>query len=224
MRDRWLLFCGWSVACASSPPSDPPLDEIGAESAEPQRFHLENSGTAEREGHTPRGFEGQGGGLFVGDDLNPGFPEGDGVQLYLSVDLGGPGDDDLADGSFEIHSAVLASAVTPEIAGTPFDDLGQLTAEEVVFEEFSSELWDLPAPDGGARCTFADQPAGAFSCDLPLAVQSALDEERRYVNFRLLFDAAGDGDGEQDLVSFYLDDVNTSQPGIFSLVVTATAR
>jgi len=39
------------------------------------------------EGHTPRGFAGMGTGLFAGDDLNPNFPPGDGVQLYLTFDL-----------------------------------------------------------------------------------------------------------------------------------------
>ena len=39
------------------------------------------------EGHTPRGFAGTGTGLFAGDNLNPAFPEGDGVQFLLTFEL-----------------------------------------------------------------------------------------------------------------------------------------
>lgn len=49
---------------------------------------LENQG-GNMEGHTPRGFQGMGTGLFTGDNLNPNFPEGDGVQLFLTFDLSG---------------------------------------------------------------------------------------------------------------------------------------
>ena len=46
---------------------------------------IENQGGS-LEGHTPRGFAGMGTGLFVGDNLNPGFPNDDGVQTWLTVD------------------------------------------------------------------------------------------------------------------------------------------
>ena len=49
---------------------------------------LKNHGGA-TEGHTPRGFSGMGTGLFAGDNLNRNFPEGDGVQIFLSFDLSG---------------------------------------------------------------------------------------------------------------------------------------
>lgn len=39
-------------------------------------------------------------GLFAGDNLNPGFPNGDGVQIFLTFDLRG-----LPEG--EVRSAVL---------------------------------------------------------------------------------------------------------------------
>ena len=76
---------------------------------------LKNHGGA-TEGHTPRGFSGMGTGLFAGDNLNRNFPEGDGVQIFLSFDLSG-----LSPG--QVQSAVLRSA-DASITGTPFKDLG----------------------------------------------------------------------------------------------------
>jgi hypothetical protein len=78
---------------------------------------LKNHGGA-MEGHTPRGFRGMGTGLFAGDNLNRNFPEGDGVQIFLSFDLNG-----LSPG--QVQSAVLRSA-DASITGTPFKDLGAL--------------------------------------------------------------------------------------------------
>ena len=49
---------------------------------------LQNQGGS-MEGHTPRGFRGMGTGLFAGDNLNQRFPDGDGVQLFLTFDLNG---------------------------------------------------------------------------------------------------------------------------------------
>jgi len=40
--------------------------------------------------------------------------------------------------------------------------------------------------------------------------------------FRLRLYAAGDGDGEQDLVAFFKSDSNTNEPGIFLLDVTVS--
>ena len=45
---------------------------------------IQNDGTSALEGHTPRGFAGSGTGLFVGDNLNPNFPDGEGLQILLS--------------------------------------------------------------------------------------------------------------------------------------------
>ncbi|MBX2799932.1 MAG: hypothetical protein KTR31_19790 [Myxococcales bacterium] len=193
----------------------------GTEAPEPRTFTLTNTGNESREGHTPRGFQGQGTGLFAGDNLNSGFPEGDGVQIFVSVNLAQADEGDLTDGTWEVSEAIFA-AEAMEVRGTPFADLGNLNAEEVVFDEFSSALWDLPAVDGGASCVFADGPDGDYACDLAPAVQAALDDGRRFVSFRLLFDQAGDSDGEQDMALFFLTDSNTTDKGIFSLTVEAT--
>ena len=151
-------------------------------------------------------------GLFAGDNLNRNFPDGDGVQIFLTFDLSGipPG---------RVRSAVLSSG-NPSVSGTPFKDLGVLTAKEVRYSEFSSALWDLAPPGNGAECTLADAASGPFQCDLSGAVQHSLDDSYRYAQFRVRFDRAGDRDGSQDLAAFFKRDSNTNEPGIFRLDVT----
>ena len=192
--------------------------------SEPQTFQLANTGNPDREGHTPRGFEGFGTGLFTGDNLNPGFPEGDGVQIFLSVNLRQADNGALLDGEWVVDSAILEAGVEPDIAGTPFADLGDLMVDEVVFNTFSAALWNLEPPSNALNCTFATSPAGPFECDLAGAVQSALDEGRRFVNFRLRFDDPGDSDAVQDMVFFFDSDVNATEAGLFNLTVTARQR
>ena len=172
------------------------------------RLVIENQG-GDMEGHTPRGFQGQGTGLFVGDNLNPGFPNGDGVQIYLSFDL-----KDVPSG--EIVSAVLKSDDV-SFFGEPFEGLGILEIEEVRYDSFSSALWNLEALVDGARCVFADSKEGDFECDLSSAVQRSFDDNYMYVQFRVLFDEAGDGDGVKDMAMFFKTNSNTNEPGIFEL-------
>jgi hypothetical protein len=172
---------------------------------------LKNHGGA-MEGHTPRGFRGMGTGLFAGDNLNRNFPEGDGVQIFLSFDLSG-----LSPG--QVQSAVLRSA-DASITGTPFKDLGALKAVEVRYSEFSSALWNLEPLANGATCTLAETATGPFECDHSQAVQNSLDDSYPYAQFRLRMDQAGDLDGDQDLVAFFKGDSNTNEPGIFLLDIT----
>ena len=70
------------------------------------------------EGHTPRGFRGMGTGLFAGDNLNRAFPNGDGVQFFLSFDLSGLPEGDII--RAELRSNHL------QVTGDPFGDLGAL--------------------------------------------------------------------------------------------------
>jgi len=172
------------------------------------RLVIENDG-GNMEGHTPRGFQGQGTGLFVGDNLNPSFPNGDGLHAYLSFDL-----KDVPNGV--VVSAVLSSN-DASFSGEPFESLGSLNVEEVRYDRFSSALWNLEALEGGASCVFADSMDGNFECDLSGAVQRSFDESYGYVQFRILFDKAGDGDGLQDMVMFFKTNSNTNEPGIFEL-------
>ena len=188
-----------------------PGDPTATSGILPVSLTLQNHG-GDMEGNTPRGFKGMGTSLFVGDNLNRNFPDGDGVQIFLTFDLGR-----LPKGT--VQSAVLRS-VRPAISGTPFEDLGELTAEEIRYDGFSSGLWGLAPVAGGARCILAESAAGPFQCDISAAIQRSLDDSYRYAQFRLRMDQAGDGDGRQDLVAFFKRDSNTNEPGIFVLDVT----
>ncbi len=180
-----------------------------ARAQDPVTVVLKNQGGA-MEGHTPRGFRGKGTGLFAGDNLNPGFPDGDGVQIFLTFDLRS-----LPKG--EIQSAVLRSD-SAQIQGNPFRDLGALRAEEIRYRRFSPSLWN-DAP-GSASCVFADSRAGPFACEITGAVQRARAKGDRHAQFRLRLDKASDGDGRPDMVMFFKTDSNTNEPGIFELAVT----
>ena len=202
-----LAACGGS---SEATPLPGPTANTGA-TAQASNITLENHGGA-MEGHTPRGFQGMGTGLFAGDNLNRNFPDGDGVQIFLTFDLRG-----IPQG--KVRSAVLSS-VPALVTGTPFEDLGALRAEEVRYSGFSSALWDLAPVEDGANCDLARSASGPFQCDLSGAVQRSLDDSYRYAQFRVRFDEAGDRDGRQDLAAFFKRDSNTNEPGIFLLDVT----
>ncbi len=165
----------------------------------------------QQEGHTPRGFEGFGTGLFAGDNLNPGFPDGDGVQLFLTFSL----DEAPTAG---VRSATLSTAFASE-TGAPYVDLGELAAAEVRYDEFGPQLWNLAPVPGGAVCVFATSSDGPFTCDLTSAVERSLADGRPYVQFRLRFERVADGDGQADLAAFFITNSNTNEPGIFTLTL-----
>ena len=204
-----------------STPSAPSVSETAgtresATAAEPDGSDtvtvvLHNQGGS-KEGHTPRGFRGMGTGLFVGDNLNPRFPNGDGVQLFLTFDL-------IEVPAGKVLSAVLRSD-NAHARGTPFLDLGAVNAEEFRYDQFSSALWNLAPLPNGASCVFATQVDGPFSCDLTSALQRSLDDAYPFAQFRLRFDRAGDGDGFPDMLMFFIANSNTNQPRIFELEVT----
>ena len=218
-----LAACGGSspTALPASPGSSnilsstdvPSPEKVPASNIETQTVNLtlENHGGS-MEGHTPRGFQGSGAGLFAGDNLNRNFPNGDGVQIFLTFDLSGIP-------SGKVESAVV-SAASATVIRTPFEDLGALRAEEIRFKRFSSELWNAAPVARGAACTLAESAGEPVKCDISGAVQSSLDDSYRYAQFRVRLDQAGDGDGEQDLVAFFRTDSNTNEPGIFLLDVT----
>ncbi len=193
------------VAACGDDDASQPVSSIGG------AFIISNQGGS-MEGPTPRGFPGMGTGLFAGDDLNPAFPSGDGVQIYLTFDLS-------AMPQATIRSAILAS-VPARVAGSPFADLGVLRVEAVRYDAFGPHLFDLPALDNNTSCVFADSEQGPFRCDLRSAVQRALDEGGP-AQFRVLFERSGDGDGQPDLAMFFVSDSNTNEPGIFTLTVDA---
>ena len=204
------------AACGGSPTEPParPTPTSGpafVDGGRPVSLTLENHGGA-MEGHTPRGFQGSGAGLFAGDNLNRNFPDGEGVQIFLTFDLSGvpPG---------KVQSAVLSSD-NVTVTRMPFKDLGPLKAEEIRFDDFSPALWNAAPVLGGTACILAESAGEPISCDISGAVQRSLDDSYRYAQFRVRLDQAGDQDGEQDLVAFFKTDSNTNEPGIFLLDVT----
>lgn len=196
-----------AAACSSGSSTPTPAEPNAAASddAAGDMVRIENEGGS-FEGHTPRGFAGMGTGLFAGDNLNPDFPDGDGVQLFLTFELP---DDQTAP-----RSAVLRSDAL-HVEGFPFGDLGDLRAEPVSYDEFGPHLFDLTATGDPVVCARVDDRS--LRCDVTGAVAMAVADGGELVQFRLRFDEAGDRDGSQDLALFFLTDSNTNEPGIFVL-------
>ncbi len=162
------------------------------------------------EGHTPTGFAGMGTGLFAGDNLNPSFPEGQGVQTYLTFSL--PAD-------FATSRALITSdALTT--TGSPFADLGALLAEPVEYQAFGPEIFDLDAAGDPIACRLTGE--SSIECDVTAAVQSAADGGQSTVQFRLRFERPADNDGQTDLAMFFRSDSNTNEAGLFTLDLTRT--
>lgn len=154
------------------------------------------------EGHTPLGFAGSGTGLFVGDNLNERFPDGEGIQLLLTFELP-------PESAGSERALLTSDALT--VRGTPFDDLGDLLVEPVTYDDFGPPLFELE-PDGDA-VVCERQGAGSVICD----VTSVAAGTHGRVQFRLRFERRGDNDGTKDLALFFLTDSNTNEPGIFTL-------
>lgn len=159
------------------------------------------------EGHTPIGFPGTGTGLFVGDNLNSRFPDGDGVQTYMTFPL---------PDRTVVESAALESGLL-KTSGSPFEDLGDLLVERVEYTTFGPGLFDLPAAGDPTACTVIG--GTAVTCDVTQAVQEAVDQGRTSIQFRLRFEQIADNDSTQDLAMFYRTDSNTNEPGLFTLVI-----
>ncbi|MDX2379537.1 MAG: hypothetical protein QNM02_07245 [Acidimicrobiia bacterium] len=198
---KWsIVICLVASACGSSTTPDasaaPPSTSV---------VSLSNDGGS-MEGHTPRGFAGSGTGMFAGDNLNPGFPVDDGVQLWLSFELPAGG---------ATPSRALLSSDVMTIAGTPFEDLGTLLAEPVTYESFGPQLFDLAADGPAVDCRRVG--AERIECDVTDAVTSALESGSQNAQFRLRFERVADGDGSQDRALFFLSDSNLNEPGIFHL-------
>jgi len=159
-------------------------------------------------GSHPRGFAGTGTGLFAGDNLNPSFPEGDGVQIFLTFELSGV--------AFDATSVVQAYDALV-VVGSPFEDLGPLSTEVVSFDSFGPELFDTPALSDRAQCVRVD--VAGVRCDVGNIASPFLMGGDTVVQFRLLFEQPADMDGQQDLAMFFRSDSNTNQPGLFTLTI-----
>jgi len=194
---------GFALVLAACSSAADPAPGVGTA----DRIVVPNQGGA-LEGHTPRGFAGMGTGLFAGDNLNAGFPDGDGVQIYLTFEIPAPG--------AGLASAVLASDALV-VNGSPFDDLGLLVAEVVAYDSFGPDLFDLPSASQPVVCTRVGETG--IECDVSDLIWPALDDRATILQFRLKFERAGDGDGRADLAMFYRTDSNTNEPGLFTLTI-----
>jgi len=202
----------------------PVADDDDAGHHDPVDLEFTNSGDASLEGHTPRGFQGQGTGIFAGDNINPNFPQGDGVQIFLTLDFAEAEDGvpfvDEAHAWDSIDSAWLGSD-NASTSGTPFEDLGDLILDEVEFDAFSSALFDIEPVAGGHSCVFATSADGPFGCDIEPIVTAALEDGRTTAQIRLRTEIAGDSDGAQDMILFHLGNSNETARGIFHIDVSA---
>ena len=195
----------FAAACSSGDDGEAAVASSSAGVPSGDAVVVENQGGS-LEGHTPRGFAGMGTGLFVGDNLNPGFPDGDGVQLFVTFEL--------PDG-LEGAEIVILRSDSLDVRGDPFVDLGELSAAPVTYSEFGPHLFDLE-PDGEAvACGRVGD--SSIECDVTSAVGGSVAAGDTTVQFRLRFDRAGDSDGSADLAMFNRGDSNTNQAGIFSL-------
>jgi hypothetical protein len=170
---------------------------------------IPNQGGA-NEGHTPTAFAGMGTGLFAGDNLNPSFPEGIGVQLYLTFDI---------PEGIRVSSALIRSDAL-HASGSPFEDLGPLLIEPISYAVFGPDLFDLAATGEPAVCSLTDD--ASIECPVTGAVGAAVGRGDATAQFRIRFDAPADNDGQQDLAMFLRKDSNTNESGIFELIISST--
>jgi len=206
----FVAACGGDSdeSAAQAPAAETPEAET-AEAPAPvvgEPISIANDGTSALEGHTPRGFAGMGTGLFAGDNLNPNFPNGDGVQIWLSFAI--------PNGTATPTTATLRSDVLSP-TGNVFEALGNLQAAPVSFEAFGPQVFDLQPTGDLVTC---ERPTeSSLTCDVTAAAQTAIDAGDPLVQLRLTFEEVSDSDGEQDLARFFLTDSNTNEPGIFFL-------
>lgn len=161
-------------------------------------------------GHTPIGFKGQGTGIFVGDNLNPSFPNGDGLQAFLTFNIKAIQDSDF-------DEAILISNDL-HIRGNPFIDLGNIIVEKVQYNLFSSKLWDIKSL--GEVCVLeSGATVETLSCDIKKVLSDAVREGQDTLQLRLRFERISDNDNSADLVMFYKTNSNTNDRGVFNIEI-----
>lgn len=194
------------AACSGQDDSNVTFGDPATLGDQTTSISIPNDGTSALEGHTPRGFAGTGTGLFAGDNLNPNFPNGDGVQIWLSFAI--------PDGIATPTSATLRSDVL-STSGNVFEALGNLQAAPVSYEAFGPELFNLGPTGDLVTC---ERPSDtSLTCDVTDAAAAAIDAGDSHVQLRLTFEEISDSDGEQDLAMFFFTDSNTNESGIFTL-------
>lgn len=171
---------------------------------------LNNQG-GDMEGHTPRGFQGEGTGIFVGDNINRSFPNGDGVQAFLTFDIKTLRNQTISNARLVSHYL--------HVTGSPFADLGNILVEEVRYSSFSSDIWNIKS-SSGKGCVLESVPdEGAVSCDISALLNEAVQKGQDTLQLRLKFETISDSDNTADLASFYKTNSNTNESGIFILEI-----
>jgi hypothetical protein len=145
--------------------------------------------------------------LFADDNLDAGFAEGDGVQIWLSFDL---------PAELPAPTQAMLRSLALSVNGDPFASLGGLNVKLVTHDAFEPEWIDLAATAAAVRRS-TDMAAGEFECDVTSFVADFVKAGATRAQFRIVFDQVADNDGEQDVALFFLTDSNTNEPGIFPL-------
>lgn len=166
------------------------------------------------EGNLPWSTEAAGPGLFVGDEISPTFPTDEGVELFVLFNLEGVA----APADASVTSATLTSRAM-QTAGTPFDDLGALTAAPVAYTEFPP-FGPEREPVGDATPCEPILDERRLTCDVTDAVVRYLEDGADRGGFRLRFDEPSDADGEADVAVFFFRDPNLNERGIFTLEIS----
>ena len=167
---------------------------------------ISNDGTTAFEGHTPRGFMGSGVGLFAGDNLNPNFPNGEGIQILLHFAL----PDDVG-----VPTTATLSSDVMSTRGNVFEALGELRAAPVSYDAFSAALWNIEPTGDFVTCERPSETS--LTCDVSAAAAAAVEAGDSAVQIQLTLEQLSDSDGEQDLVLFNNGDSNLNEPGLFTL-------
>ncbi|MBN4047395.1 FKBP-type peptidyl-prolyl cis-trans isomerase [Acidimicrobiaceae bacterium AH-315-P05] len=159
--------------------------------------------------------EGVANSLFVGDELSPDIPEGEGLEAWISFGL-----EDVADTltSGAITAVTLRSQAMLEVVGDPFVELGNITATFVDNPEFPPNADAKVAAEGGdSVICVADPDAASLTCDVAELVADAAANGADRVSFVLKFDTPSDTDGEPDIAFFFITDQQLNDVGIFTL-------
>ena len=212
---RWLLaIAGLTLVLAGCASADTDVSAGSTDSSDTQSgvsetaISISNDGTTAWEGHTPLGFMGSGVGLFAGDNLNPNFPDGVGLQILLTFAL--------PDGVEAPTTATLSSDVL-STRGNVFEALGELRAAPVSYDGFSAALWNIEPTGDFVTC---DRPSDtSLTCDVTAAATAAIEAGDSAVQIQLTLEQMSDSDGEQDLVLFNNGDSNLNEPGLFTLAL-----
>ena len=194
--------CGSAASTADAPEAETPESEAPTST----EISIPNAGTTDLEGHTPRGFAGMGVGLFAGDNLNPNFPNGEGIQILLHFAL--------PEGTTSPGQAILRSDVL-STSGDALDALGPLRAARVEYDAFGPELFNIEPVSDLVVCELPTE--SSLSCDITESATAAIDAGRSSVQIQLTLELLSDNDGEQDLVLFNNGDSNLNEPGLFTL-------